>query len=173
MIATHMRCWAPSQRRGHKQQLMPKPGNEAIYNEAIIKPGCRSMDERIRKLCAEMSAMDATAASEWLMSYAPLKSDNYRDAFVLMKCRSWPRVEQKKLANYYLHGVPFASSYPYAVFLSFMSVRSFLSCLDAFIPEAGAYRDLLAYHLGPVLDRAGKNDSDRVLIAEFMGRISG
>lgn len=35
--------------------------------------------------------MDATAASEWLMSYAPLKSDNYRDAFVLMKCRSWAK----------------------------------------------------------------------------------
>ncbi|MBA0280264.1 hypothetical protein D7T59_04425 [Stenotrophomonas maltophilia] len=131
------------------------------------------MDERIRKLCGEISAMDAAAASEWLMNYAALRSDNYRDAFVLMKCRSWPRAEQKKLANYYLQAVPYASSYPYEVFLSFMSVRSFLSCLDAFIPEAGAYRDLLAYHLGPVLDRVGKNDSDRMLIAEFMGELSG
>lgn len=79
------------------------------------------------------------------------------------------QIDQICLADYYLQKIPFASSFPYEVFLSFMSINNFLKVLDKYVPFIEVDRkSLLFYYLTPILKKNIKSEKDEVLIQRFI-----
>lgn len=112
--------------------------------------------------------MTSSNAASWLIENYPIDSKNYWESFDLIKSRSWKKADQIKLADYYLQKIPFASKRPYEIFLSFMSVSSFLSSLKRNIPTDFSDVNLLVYHLRPVLENKAISDNDIALVRDFL-----
>jgi len=121
------------------------------------------MNEAMRKLAAELARMTSEEAAEWLMSRYPIDS-SYGEAFILLAHRSWRREDQRRLARYYLQRMPFASSKPYEVFASFMSLRALIPILKEYLPESTEDMQLLQYHLTPILRQLVRSDDDAKLV---------
>ncbi|MBT2768564.1 hypothetical protein J7J08_13040 [Stenotrophomonas sp. ISL-67] len=120
------------------------------------------------KSIREMSFRDA---ADWLMENYPAGAPHYGTAFQLMPRRSWKRSDQIRLAEHYLARLPFASSTPYRVFLSFMAAEVFVSQIRKFLPDDESSIDLLRFHLGPVMREAATSDVDRALFSRVMAEL--
>jgi hypothetical protein len=116
--------------------------------------------------------MESGQAASWLINYYPVSNPNYGEVFRLLKTRSWKRIDQLRLARYYLQKIPFASAKPYEAFIAFMSLKSFISVLNEFLPKPNSDIDLLIYHLRTVLQKAIKTPDDRNTVNAFLGELS-
>jgi hypothetical protein len=124
------------------------------------------MNEVQRQLLASIRAMTSEAAAGYLIEEYPGS-----ETIDLLRHRSWTKSDQDRLARYYLRRLPFASSRPYEVFLSFMSVRNFVNHLDRLLPYiAGQDLSLLLYHVEPLLNQAATSPSDQAAAATFLSQ---
>lgn len=116
------------------------------------------MDQRQRDICAHLRALSSTEAASWLMEHYPTSGDRWGEALLVMPHRSWKKQDQIRLARYYLSRIPYASARGYEAFASFMSLASLTAVLQDCIPESADTKDLLLYHLPPVLRRKPRSD---------------
>ena len=129
------------------------------------------MDEKQRAICAHLRTLSSAEAADWLFEHYPTSSANWGVALQAIPHRSWERCDQIRLAQYYLAGVPFASARGYEVFASFMSVPNLLAVLREYIPTRREDKQLLGYHLAPVLRRIAKSERDRAAAGSFLEAI--
>ena len=129
------------------------------------------MNEQQKQLCQHLAALSSEQAAEWLMGAYPLESKDYGEALLLIPHRSWKRSDQRRLAGYYFKKIPFSSARGYEVFSSFMSVKTFIECVRENLPANTSDRALLLYYLTPVLGKAAKNESDRLLVRGFLSEV--
>jgi hypothetical protein len=125
------------------------------------------MDTELRDMAAQLQRMSSTEAADWLMNKFPIDGE-YGRVFSLLTHRSWLRPDQRRLADYYLQRIPFATARPYEAFASFMSLQQLTDVLKAKLPLASERMDLLRYHLEPVLRKLAKADSDLRLIEQLL-----
>ena len=123
-------------------------------------------------MCLRLAEMRSSDAATWLMETFPIDREGWGEALVLMPHRSWKRVDQVRLARYYLSRIPFASARGYEVFLSFMSVRRMLAVLKEYLPADPDKRSLLAYYLGPLVTRrTARAAADSAAAHDFLERL--
>lgn len=125
------------------------------------------MDEALRLLVKELRTLSSEEAADYLIRCYPATSTESGKAYSALSHRSWKKQDQVRLAKEYLKKVPFASGAPYKAFLSFMAPRRMLAILTDFVPDDASGRDLLFYHLMPLLLTAGKTDADKQAISSF------
>ena len=126
------------------------------------------MDNRIRLLSEDLRNKSSKDAADWLIEKFPTDCEEYGIAISLMTHRSWKREDQVRLAKYYLRKLPFSSSKVYEAFISFMQLERFLKVIREYLPDNEADRNLLAYHLSPVLKKHAKSDKEQEIVKEFM-----
>lgn len=126
------------------------------------------MDAQLKIQCEELRQKDSQRAADWLMSNYPVENVEYGNAIILMSHRSWKKIDQVRLAKYYLRKLPFSNGKIYEVFLSFMSVESFLKVIKEYLPTEKSDVMLLIYYLEPILKKSAKSGSDSELIRTFM-----
>lgn len=129
------------------------------------------MNSQQKQLCQQLAALSSEQAVEWLMKTYSLESMEYGEALLLIPHRSWKRSDQRRLASYYFKKIPFSSARGYEVFSSFMSVKTFIECVRDNLPANTSDRALLLYYLTPVLGKAAKNESDRLLARGFLSEV--
>jgi len=129
------------------------------------------MDNRLKAINLELKKMASSHAADWLIQNYPTADAEYGEVFQLIPHVSWRRVDQIRLAKYYLQKMPFASSRVYDVFASFMSFELFVKIIRDQLPISKNDRDLLLYHLHPVLEKCAKTDSDRALMRSFVAEL--
>ncbi len=126
------------------------------------------MDEKQKKLRAQLASLDSAQAAERLIDMYPLESVDFSEGLLLISHLSWKKSDQKKLARHFFKKLPFASARGYEAFASFMSVNNMLECVRERFPMSSSDMNLLLYHLIPVLSLAAKNDQDRQLVLAFL-----
>ncbi|MBX8592645.1 hypothetical protein K5D56_25065 [Pseudomonas cichorii] len=126
------------------------------------------MDEKQKKLRAQLAKLDSAQAAERLINMYPLESLDCSEGLLLIPHLSWKQSDQKKLARHFFKKLPFASARGYEAFASFMSVKNILECVRERFPMSSSDTSLLLYHLIPVLNMAAKNDQDRQLVLAFL-----
>ncbi|GFM59953.1 hypothetical protein PSCICG_11130 [Pseudomonas cichorii] len=126
------------------------------------------MDEKQKKLRAQLASLDSAQAAERLINMYPLESVDFSEGLLLISHLSWKKSDQKKLARHFFKKLPFASARGYEAFASFMSVKNMLECVCERFSMSSSDMSLLLYHLIPVLSRAAKSDQDRQLILAFL-----
>lgn len=129
------------------------------------------MDTQLKAVSEKLGKMTSEDAADWLLTNYAVDMASYGDAIVLISHRSWQRPEQIRLAEHYFRKLPFASAKPYEAFASFMSLKLFLKTIEKCMPVGEADKNLVLYHLRPLLQKNAKSDSDRELIAEFIARV--
>jgi len=92
---------------------------------------------------------------------------SWRPTFVLIQHLSWKVVDQMRLAEHFLPKKPFADAFPYTVFASFMAVDHFLAAIDRVWPHDKSDRDLLDYHLGPILQEFEQTEKGKLAVQSF------
>jgi hypothetical protein len=125
----------------------------------------------MRLLSEELRKKSSSDAADWLIEKFPTDSEEYGDAITLMAHRSWKRDDQVRLARYYLRKQPFSTSKIYEAFIKFMQFERFLRVVREYLPDNETDRDLLAYHLIPVLKKYAKTDKEREIVKVFMSEI--
>lgn len=126
------------------------------------------MDQRTKSTLTELRQKESADAASWLMKNCSIESENSGDAFLLIPRLSWKRSDQRKLAQHYLSRIPYASQKPYEVFASIMSIKTLVEVIEGLMPTNAADRDLLKYHLAPVLRDSAKSDEDRALVERLL-----
>ncbi|GFM84602.1 hypothetical protein PSCICO_00010 [Pseudomonas cichorii] len=126
------------------------------------------MDEKQKKLRAQLARLSSAQAAEQLINMYPLESMDFGEALLLIPHLSWKQSDQKKLARHFFKKLPFASARGYEAFSSIMSVKNMLECVRERFPMSPSDMNLLFYHLIPVLSLAAKNDRDHQLILAFL-----
>lgn len=119
----------------------------------------------------QIKKMPSDAAATFLMKIFPVDGPNYGDAFKMMAHRSWRRDDQVRLARYYLKKMPFATSKPYEVFASFMSIKTLMSVVKEAMPTNPSDRELVVYYVAPVLKKNIKSEADRNSVNEFLSEL--
>jgi len=116
----------------------------------------------------KLKGLASEDAASFLMETFPIEAENYSTAFQVMAHRSWKKTDQLRLARFYLKKTPFASSKPYEVLASFMSIPTFISVVREAISNKPNDRQLIVYHVTPVLKKNIKTERDRDLVASFI-----
>jgi hypothetical protein len=116
--------------------------------------------------------LSSEEAANWLIEQYPVESENYGEAIVLLAHRSWKKSDQFRLARYYFRRVPFASSRPYEIFASFMSLSSFIKVIQERVPLNKEDRSLLVYHLKPVLKKKVSSASDEEMVNKLLSDLN-
>ncbi|WP_284123960.1 hypothetical protein [Parerythrobacter aestuarii] len=117
-----------------------------------------------------MRKMPSHEASEWLIANYPRDSSELGVAFALLEHLSFKRVDAVALAEHYLRGRVFAHAKPYIVFRKLLGLARFFSVMGRLVPESRRDRELLLYHLGPLLAEA-KTDRELAARDECLTRL--
>jgi hypothetical protein len=125
------------------------------------------MDAALRAEAEKLREMGSAQAASHLIEHWP---KSHRPTFVLMQHVSWKAPDQVRLAEHFLPKKPFADAFPYEVFASFMSVERFLAAMDRVWPTEAWDRQLLTYHLGPILDKYAASEGNKAAVREFLAR---
>lgn len=126
------------------------------------------MNDIIKKQIVIIKLMDSEDAATWLMETYPIDDPEYGNAIILLNHRSWKKSDQIRLARHYFRKIPFASSKPYEVFASFMSISNFIKIINEYLPKKKADLNLLIYLLEPVLMKNLKSKSDKDIVDRFL-----
>ena len=126
------------------------------------------MDDLMRKNTKELRRLTSEDAATWLIEQYPDETSEYGQAITLLSHRSWKKVDQLRLARYYLKNIPFASSKPYEVFASVMSLSNLLKVIQEYWPKKEKDCNLLLYHLKPVLTNKIKSATDKEIVNQFL-----
>ena len=124
-----------------------------------------------RQLLAHLRQKSSEEAANWLMEHYTLESGLSSEAIRLISHRSWKKVDQIRLADYYLQKAPFAHSYPYEVFASIMSTTTLVHSLGRHIPADPARRSLLAYFLNPLLRSCVRSNAEEEIVGKFLEQL--
>ena len=128
------------------------------------------MDEHLRTILSELRSKGSSEAADWLSQHYPASSANSGEAFTIIPHLSWKKPDQKRLADHYLSGLPFASARPYEAFASFMRVPLLIEIMRKYLP-ASDRKQLFEYHVAPVLTRAAKTPEDREAVESFIAEV--
>ena len=120
------------------------------------------------QIATKLKGLASEDAASFLMETFPIEAENYSEAFQVMAHRSWKKTDQLRLARFYLKKTPFANSKPYEVLASFMSMPGFISVVREAISDKPNDRQLIIYHVTPVLKKNIKTEKDRELVAGFI-----
>ncbi|MES1201839.1 MAG: hypothetical protein ABUS57_10375 [Pseudomonadota bacterium] len=123
------------------------------------------MDAKLRSEARKLRGMGSEQAASHLIQHWP-RSDKH--TFIVIEHLSWKVTDQIRLAAHFLPGKTFPHAYPYGAFASFMSAKHFLAAIDQLWPDDAWDRDLLLYHLGPILNKYAVLEGNRAAIAEFL-----
>ncbi|MEJ0058208.1 MAG: hypothetical protein WDM79_00765 [Terricaulis sp.] len=123
------------------------------------------MDATLRKEAARLRAMGSAQAATYLIENG---RQSWRPTFILIQHLSWKVADQMRLAEHFLPKKPFADAFPYTVFASFMAADHFLAAIDHVWPDEKADRDLLEYHLGPILHEFEKTEKGKLAVQTFL-----
>lgn len=129
-------------------------------------------DEYLEAQSAELKRVSSEEAATWLMDQYPVNNPDYGRALLLLRSRSWKRTDQIRLARYYFQKIPFASSRPYEVFATFMSIQQLTKAIKENMPTSEADLDLLRYHLEPVLRKSCKSSSDQEIVRSLLSEMN-
>ncbi|WP_324697813.1 hypothetical protein ACLIMP_04585 [Novosphingobium aerophilum] len=125
------------------------------------------MDNSLRDLAVQLRSMQSPEAVDWLLTRYPCESENWGEALTLIGHASFSKGDARRLAAHYLRRAPYASDRPYQVFAKLIGFRSLLGILGEVVPANHPRRDLLLYHLKPLLE-AVTSDKDRVAASAFV-----
>lgn len=120
----------------------------------------------------QLRALASADAATLLMKTFPAGSAGYSEAFRLISHRSWKRPDQIRLARFYLQKMPFASEKPYAVFSSFMAIPSLVHVMRELLPQNKEDRQLVHYHLIPVLNKYVRSEKGRIALRSLLNELS-
>lgn len=126
----------------------------------------------IPKMVTELRKISSDQAADWVLLNYPLTNPDYWIGLELISHLSWKRSDQVRLAQHYLKRLPFASAKPYEIFASFMSLGIFLRTIHENLPEAKHDKELLLYHLSPILHKVGKSNADHAIIQKFIADLA-
>lgn len=129
------------------------------------------MEQNIKSKLAELRIMESAEAADWLITNCPIGSERSGEAFLIISRLSWKKSDQRRLAEHYLSKVPYASAKPYEAFASIMQTEKLVDVIEGFIPSTETDRDLLRYHLAPVLSKSAKSDADRKAVDALLSKI--
>lgn len=118
--------------------------------------------------CDELRRLNSEDAANWLIERYPVESEDYGQAIAFLAHRSWKKSDQLRLARYYFRKIPFASSRPYEIFASFMSLSNFIKVIQERMPLSKEDRSLLVYHLEPVLKKKVNSASDEEMVNQLL-----
>lgn len=124
------------------------------------------MDQRLRDLAVQLRNTPSSEAVDWLLTHYPLEVESWGEALALIGHSSFSKIDARRLAVHYLSQAPYASDRAYKVFAKLLGLHDILSILSEVVPESHPRRDLLLYHLRPLLDSAA-NDRDRAAASAF------
>ena|SRR5579875_3183084 len=116
----------------------------------------------------QLNELTSEDAATLLMETYPITADNYSEAFIVMNYRSWEKVDQIRLARFYLQKMPFASSKPYEVFASFMSLPILIGIVNELLPAKIDDQKLMAYYLIPVIRKFADSEKNSDIINNFL-----
>lgn len=120
-----------------------------------------------------LKLLSSEEAAQFLINMFPIESDNYSEIFQYVSSYSWSRNSQMQLADYYLQKMPFATSKPYEIFLSYMSLNSFLPILLKHCVLASKEDcQLVSYHITPILTHHIKSDKDTRVVNDFLENLN-
>lgn len=106
-----------------------------------------------------------------IMQTYQINAENYYLAFDLIQSKSWKKSERKKLADYYLSKLPFASNKPYIIFLKIMPLKELLEIISTKLPSDSSKMNLLIYHLESIQKNSILNEQENILLSEFIDKI--
>jgi hypothetical protein len=129
------------------------------------------MDQRLQEKLVDLRKMGSGPAADWLLANCPINSDQSGDAFSIIPRLSWQKNDQYRLAKHYLSKIPYASSHPYEAFASFMPTKKLVDLIGDFLPIDQTDKNLLRYHLTPVLTKSAKTDADRAAVNALLGKL--
>ncbi|NVK20797.1 MAG: hypothetical protein HWE30_19130 [Methylocystaceae bacterium] len=121
-----------------------------------------------QKACRTIRNFDSANAAKWLLENYKLETGKAGEAFVIMQHRSWSKSDQIMLADYFLSNLPHRSDRGYRAFLSFMALPTFLQVLRRNLPDKRIDRDLMIYHLRPILKSHQYSQKYKLLIDDFL-----
>lgn len=130
------------------------------------------MNEFQKKSIMKIARMSSEDAAQWVVENYPISANNYGDAFFYVCHRTWKVPDQKKLARYYFKKLPFSSERGYEAFASIMSMRNLICCVKELLPSTASDKDLLLYHLLPVLNKFARNEGDQQLVFDFCNDVN-
>lgn len=125
------------------------------------------MDNQV-KIETTLNGLPSEDAANFLMENFPIEAENYSEAFKLMAHRSWKKTDQLRLARFYLKKTPFASSKPYEVLASLMSLPTLISVVKEAISDKPNDQQFIVYHVTSVLKNNIKTEKDRNLVDRFI-----
>lgn len=126
------------------------------------------MDNLLKEQSDELKRLSSEDAANWLIERYPAESEEYGQAIALLAHRSWKKSDQLRLARHYFRKIPFASSKPYEVFASFMSLSNFIKVIQERLPVNKEDRSLLVYHLEPALKKKVSSASDEEMVSRLL-----
>ena len=129
------------------------------------------MDQHIRSAAGVLRKMSSGEAADWLLTHYPADSENIGEGLSIASHLSWKKADQLRLAEHFLSRVPFASARPYQMLASIMPVHRLVAALKERIPSDESGRDLLWYHVGPVLSRAARTARDQQAAQALMSDV--
>lgn len=129
------------------------------------------MNEFQKNSIMKLARMSSEDAAQWVIENYPLSANNYGDAFFYVCHRTWKVPDQKKLARYYFKKLPFSSERGYEAFASIMSMKNLIGCVRELLPSTASDKNLLLYHLLPVLNKHASNEGDHQLIFDFCSEV--
>lgn len=116
----------------------------------------------------EIQQLPSKEAANLLMENLPIESPDYSEAFQLIQNRSWKKLEQIKLANFYLQKMPFATPKPYEVLISIMDLVIFMTIIKEKWPTNIDSQELILYHLNTILKQKIKSPQEKNVVDEFL-----
>lgn len=126
------------------------------------------MDQRLRSITSDLRKKNSSDATDWLLERYPIDGADWYEALTIIPHLSWKNADKVRLADFYLTRMPFASSQPYEAFASFIGLPRLIDIIRKYVPSDDRKKDLLEYHLAPVLRRAAKTAEDQAAVQTFL-----
>lgn len=120
----------------------------------------------------DLRKIPSNRAADWVLLNYPIENPDFWIGLELISHLSWKRSDQVRLAQHYLKRIPFANGKPYEIFSSIMSLKRFIEIIRGNIPTDKESKDLLLYHLLPILQKVAKSSEDHELVQAFKTTLS-
>ena len=115
------------------------------------------MDAETRTLAGDLRRQSSGEIADWLINRYPLVSINWGKALLLLDHLSVEKQDARRLANHYLSQLPYASDHVYRIFTKLLGPDELVKIIRDFVPSEQKRRDLLRYHLSPILRGAARS----------------
>lgn len=115
------------------------------------------MDAETRAIAADLRKRSSKEIADWLISNYPVGSPHSGRALVLLDHVTVRKADARRLAYHYLSQLPHAHDTAYKIFSKLLGPDELIAVARSHLPEEQSQRDLLLYHLLPILHGAARS----------------